>query len=412
MSLSKRGKSNVKEMSALMHADFSTRDKRYDPVNRKDGYINLGTAETHLIDKELIAFLENIQKNMKLESKNLHYDYFYGSEEFRTAIANHWQKLIFKRKKNRSISKENIIVGSGCSLALEMLATMLGDEGDVFLVPAPFYSGFIDDFSERAKVELVPVYNEENLEIEEFEKAYNEEVAKGKNVVGILFSSPNNPTGKVYSENEIMNVVNFAMDKKLEVVSDEIYAQTIHSEETEWISTLDLVPDEYLTHVHVTSSFAKDFALSGFRTGFAISFNEDLLKGMRKIAYYSGVSTHTQALLTELLKSDGLEELLANNGKQLKKSYESIKENLKSLGIEVKEAKGGLFVFANLRNYLEEDTFEGEKKLWSRLFNDLKLNMSPGAIFNANEAGWFRICYALDPMIMKEVVRRLKTLAE
>ncbi|MEL5896638.1 aminotransferase class I/II-fold pyridoxal phosphate-dependent enzyme [Clostridium sporogenes] len=410
MSLSKRGMANVKDMSPLMHADFSTRDKRYNPTTRKDGYINLGTAETHLIDDEIINLLYKLQNTIKLESKHLHYDFFHGSENFRTAIANHWEKVIFGDEKNRKIMPDNIVVGSGCSLALEMLATMLGDPGDVFLVPAPYYSGFEDDFSERAKIELVPVHCGENMDKDVFEKVYNEQVSKGKKVVGVLYSSPNNPTGTVYSEAALRNVIDFSMKHNLDIVSDEIYAQTIHDPSAKWISTLKLVPDSYIEHVHVTSSFAKDFALSGFRTGFAISFNKDLIKGMQNLAYYSGVSTHTQALLTELLMSKDLPKLMEDNRKQLYISYKRIEEALNKLDIKTKKAQGGIFIFAHFGKYLEENTFEGENKLWEKMFGDLRLNISPGKIFAADEPGWFRICYALEPSIIEEVIRRLSTL--
>ncbi|EJO5347284.1 aminotransferase class I/II-fold pyridoxal phosphate-dependent enzyme [Clostridium botulinum] len=410
MSLSKRGMANVKDMSPLMHADFSTRDKRYNATTRKDGYINLGTAETHLIDDEIINLLYKLQNTIKLESKHLHYDFFYGSENFRTAIANHWEKVIFGDEKHRKIMPDNIVVGSGCSLALEMLATMLGDPGDVFLVPAPYYSGFEDDFSERAKIELVPVHCGENMDKDVFEKVYNEQVSKGKKVVGVLYSSPNNPTGTVYSESALRNVIDFSMKHNLDIVSDEIYAQTIHDPNAKWISTLKLVPDSYIEHVHVTSSFAKDFALSGFRTGFAISFNKDLIKGMQNLAYYSGVSTHTQALLTELLMSKDLPKLMEDNRKQLYISYKRIEEALNKLDIKTKKAQGGIFIFAHFGKYLEENTFEGENKLWEKMFGDLRLNISPGKIFAADEPGWFRICYALEPSIIEEVIRRLSTL--
>lgn len=410
MSLSKRGMSNVKDMSPLMHADFSTRDKRYNPVTRKDGYINLGTAETHLIDDEIINLLYKLQNTMNIKPQHLHYDFFYGSENFRTAIANHWQKVIFEDENHRKITADNIIVGSGCSLALEMLATMLGDPGDVFLVPAPYYSGFEDDFSERAKIELVPVHCGENMDKDIFEKVYNEEILKGKKVVGVLYSSPNNPTGTVYSEDAIKNVIDFSISHNLDIVSDEIYGQTIHDPNTKWISTLKLVPDNYIEHVHVTSSFAKDFALSGFRTGFAISFNKDLIKGMQNLAYYSGVSTHTQGLLTELLKSSELPKLMEDNKKQLHISYQRIETALNKLDIKTKKAQGGIFIFANFAKYLEEQTFEAENKLWEKMFCDLKLNISPGRIFATNEPGWFRICYALETSIIEEVIRRLSTL--
>lgn len=408
--LSKRGQALVRDMSPLMHAHYSTAEIRYDPEIRPDGYINMGTAETHLINDEVIDLLTKVQNRMKIEPKHIHYDYFYGSVEFRAAIAKHWGHLIFGNDSNRKITADNVAIGSGCSLALEMLATVLGDAGDVVLVPAPYYSGFEDDFSERAKVGLVPVHCGPELDKAAFEAAYKEQTEKGVRVIGVLYSSPNNPIGTVYKPEHQMNVISFCMEHDLEIISDEIYAETIHDPSAVWTSTLKLVPDEYLHRVHVTSSFAKDFALSGIRTGFVISFNTDLLKAMHNLAYFSGVSTHTQLLLTELLSAPELPALLQHNREQLRISYEKMTVALNEIGVECLPAQGGIFLFANFSKFMESQDFDAEFKLWEKIFGDLKISISPGKVFAAKEPGWFRVCYALEPELVDEACRRLKTL--
>lgn len=408
--LSNRGKSYVKELSPLMHADFSTRNYRYDPETQPDGHINMGTAESHLINKEVIALLTKLQSRMTILPKHIHYDYFYGNTDFRTAIANHWQHLIFGDNSDAKITPDNIVIASGCSMALEMLGTVLGDPGDVLLVPAPYYSGFEDDVSERAKVELAPVHCGPELTRSVFEDVYNKQIADGKKVVGVLYSSPNNPIGTVYKPEHMQNVISFCMEHNLEIISDEIYAETIHDPEAKWCSTLSLVPKEYRHHVHVTSSFAKDFALSGIRTGFAISFNPDLITAMQTLSYYSAVSTHTQLLLTELLQASELPELLQRNREELRKGYKKMTHALDEIGIPHLPAQGGIFIFADFSAYMKEHTFEAEMDLWHKIFDELKINISPGRVFAADKPGWFRICYASEPAVVDEMCRRLRTL--
>jgi len=411
-SLSARGKALVRDMSPLMHAHYSIEHLKYDCDIRPDGYINMGTAETHLINDEVIELLNTVTDRLELNPNHLHYDYFYGSVEFRTAIAKHWQHLIFGQDSKRQITYENISIGSGCSLALEMLATMLGDHGDAVLVPAPYYSGFTDDFTDRAGVKLIPVYCGPELNKDAFEKAYREYEDKENKIVGVLFSSPNNPVGTVYKAEEIQHIISFCMEHKLEIISDEIYAETIHDPAAAHVSTLSLIPDEYLEHTHVTSSFAKDFALSGFRTGFAISFNTDLLTGMHNLAYYSGVSTHTQALLTQLLSAPELPALLSENRKELHIAYQKICKALQDIDVEVSPAQGGIFVFADFGAYMEEQTFEAEFALWEKIYKELRVSISPGKVFAADKPGWFRVCYAHAPSVVDEACRRLRSLKE
>ncbi len=407
---SKRGQSYVKDMPPLVQAHFSTEDDRYHHEKNPKGHINMGTAETHLVNDEVIDLLYKTQGRLKLTSKSIHYDLFHGSIEFRTAIAKHWQDVIFGKGSKRHITADNIGIGAGCSLALEMLATMLGDPGDAVLVPAPYYSGFEDDFTERAKIVLVGVHCGETLTRSAFEAALAEQKKKGVRVRAVLFSSPNNPVGTVYSPEALKGLISFCMDNDLEIISDEIYAQTIHDPKAKWVSTLSLVPDEYLHHVHVTSSFAKDFALSGFRTGFAISFNPYLLKGMQVLAYFSAVSTHTQALLTELLAAPELPAVLQTSRDRMHSAYKLMEKKLNEMGIKTLPAQGGIFLFADFSPYMEKQEFKEEYVLWEKIFKGLKVNISPGQLFDAEKPGWFRICYAYNEETVAEACKRLQTL--
>lgn len=408
--LSKRGRHWVKDMSPLMNADFSTRNNRYDPELRPEGYINMGTAETHLINDQAIALLTKIHSRRDIVDKEIHYDYFHGSDEFRTAISEYWTKLVFGENGKAKFTKENVAIGAGCSLALEMLAQVLGDPGDVFLVLAPYYSGFIDDIHDRAGVQPVGVPCAEKIDRAVLDRAFEEQTKLGKNVKAVLFSSPNNPTGKVYPAEEIQELISFCIDRDIDLIADEIYAQTIHDPAAHWVGTLSLVPDSYREHVHMTTSFAKDFALSGFRTGFVLSFNEDMLRAMRGLSYYSAVSTHNQALLTDLLRAPELPDLIKENTTALHKAYLLMKDCLKEMGIPMMEAQGGIFIFADFNAYLKKKEFEEEYTLWREIFDGLKVNISPGQLFDAPTPGWFRICYAHPPAVVDEACRRLKTL--
>lgn len=408
--LSERGRSLVKDMSPLMHADFSTRDNLYNPESNPGGYINMGTAETHLINEEILELLSKIQNRMELKPKHIHYDFFHGSIDFRTAIADYWQTLIFGQNSDRTLTAENISLGTGCSLALEKLAIMLGDPGDVFLIPTPYYSGFEDDINHRAGIIPKGVHCGIDLSKSAFEAAFEEQRQQNKKVRAVLLSSPNNPVGTVYEPEAIKSLISFCMEHDIDMICDEIYAQTIHDPNANWISALNLVPDEYLHRVHVTSSFAKDFALSGLRTGFVISFNTDMMKGMATLSYFSAVSTHTQALLTELLKAPETPGIVQRNKEQLRKGYDLMKESLNDMGIETLPAQGGIFIFADFSDFMEKAEFSEEFVLWEKIFGELKVNISPGQLFDAPKPGWFRICFAQDPAIVAEACKRLKKL--
>lgn len=203
----------------------------------------------------------------------------------------------------------------------KMEPVLLAEPGDVFLIPAPYYSSFVDDINERAGVIAVGVPCGETLDRNAFEAAYERVTAEGRRVRAVLFSSPNNPIGIVYKEDAVRHVIDFAMAHDLEIISDEIYAQTVFDPEAHYVSTLKLVPAGYRHRVHVTSSFAKDFVLSGFRTGMCFSFNPAIIQGFGSITYYSCVSSHTQSLLRALLQSPELEGVMDLSRQRLKTAY-------------------------------------------------------------------------------------------
>ncbi|XVG95640.1 aminotransferase class I/II-fold pyridoxal phosphate-dependent enzyme [Eubacteriales bacterium KG127] len=407
--LSKRGKSNVRPLPALVKAHFDALEDIYDKDTNPNGYINFGTAETKLVDEEAIALLEKVSRDMDLKPWNLHYNRFHGNDEFRSAIAQYWSKIIYP-DSSRNISKDQIATTCGCTEALEMLAFLLADRGDIVLVPAPYYSSFVDDIGDRAGVKVVGVDCTANLEYNKFKNAFAEVEKTGGKVRAILFSSPNNPTGIVYKEKAIKNLIQFAIDKNIDVISDEIYAETVFGEGSKYVSTLRLAPEEYLHRIHVTSSFAKDFALSGFRTGFCISHNPNIIKGMETISYFSSVSSYTQAILTSLLESDELEKFMCLSRTRLKESCIAIRKGLRSIGVETENAEAGIFVWADFSQFLDENSFSSEYKLWEKIYNDLKINISPGQLFGANRPGYFRLCYANSLAEVTEACVRLSRL--
>lgn len=408
--LSDRGKKWVRTLPPLVKAHFDNFYNMYDKETNPNGLVNMGTAESHLVNKEVCDLLRKSAERMDLSGYNIHYNKFEGSDEFRTAIANHWQNIIFGANSDVKLTKDNVATCAGCTVALETLATLLAEEGDVFLIPAPYYSSFTDDINERFGVIPVGVPSDETLDRKPFDEAFEKVTKEGKRVRAVLFSSPNNPIGTVYKESAIKNIIEFAMDRNIDIISDEIYAQTVFDSEATFVSTLKLVPEQYRHRVHVTSSFAKDFVLSGFRTGMCFSFNPNIIQGFASITYYSSVSSHTQSLLTAVLKAPELESIMETSRARLKIAHDIFTEGMASIGVPTMKAQAGIFVLADFSSYMETQEFATEHVLWGKIYNELMINISPGQLFGCDRPGWFRACYAFDKDTVEEAVRRLKTL--
>ena len=408
--LSERGKANVKELPFLMHAHFSAIDDMCSEKN-PHGYINLGTAENRLIDGIMIDILGKVHKRLQLTGKDIHYNVFHGSKEFREAIASYWQKVWLGADNPRKVHADNIVATCGCSEALEMLAFALCNPGEAILIPTPYYPGFVHDVQSRCEAKPVGVHCGTEMSKDAFEAAFQEQKKQGVTVKAVLYSSPNNPLGHVYSEQALKNVLEFCMAHDLDIISDEIYGQTIYDPNARWVSMLQLVPEEYKHRVHITGGFAKDFTLSGFRVGFCHSYNAALVNCMQEISYFSCVSSHTQAVLTELLKAPELPEVINTSKSALHKASLFMVDMLAKYNMSATLGQAGIFMMVDLRPYMKGDSAEAEIDLWRLLYEKYKINVSPGALFEADAYGIFRVCFAHPPFVLQQLDKRLAKLA-
>lgn len=408
--LSERGQANVKPLPFLMKAHFDALDDMCGESN-PEGYINLGTAENRLIDGVMIDILGKVHQRLKLTGRDIHYNVFHGSKQFREAIAAYWQNVWLGADSSRRLHADNIVATCGCSEALEMLAFGLCNPGEAVLIPTPYYPGFVHDVQARCGVKPVGVHCGTDLSREKLEAALEAQKLEGVTVKAVLYSSPNNPLGHVYSEKALRNLLEFCMANDLDIISDEIYSQTIYDPAVTWMSMLRLVPEEYKHRVHVTGGFAKDFTLSGFRVGFCHSYNDALVNCMQEISYFSCVSSHTQAVLIELLRAPELPSVLQTSCSELFAASKFMVDMLRKYHIKATPGQAGIFMMVDMRHYMKSDSAEAEIDLWRRLYNDFKINVSPGALFEAEAYGIFRVCYALPRFALQQLEKRLALLA-
>ncbi len=143
-------------------------------------------------------------------------------------------------------------------------------------MPGPLYPAFANDFHARARVHLHVADTEHpRYEITEgvLQRAYDDCVAQGKPPKILLLCSPCNPTGEIYSEDTLRMCLAWARERKLHVLSDEIYGNSIFPGEcfssvAKVCRDLAADDDNFLgDYVHIACGFSKDFGMSGLRIG-------------------------------------------------------------------------------------------------------------------------------------------------
>ena len=218
---------------------------------------------------------------------------------------------------------------------------------------------------------------------------------------------------------ELNDLIDFAVAKKIHIISDEIYSGTVFDHPS-FISIMEALMDRKLqdtdlwSRVHIVYSLSKDLGLPGFRVGMIYSNNETVVSAATKMSSFGLISSQTQYLLSKILSDKKFtRNYLKENRKRLKTRREMIVAALRNAGIGCLKSNAGLFCWVDMRHLLSSNTFDAEMELWKRILREAGLNISPGASCHCSEPGWFRMCFAnMSEDTLNLSMQRIKALAE
>ena len=196
-----------------------------------------------------------------------------GSEAYRIKIANYYAK------NDISVAHDDIIVTTGGSEALLFAFGSIMDTDDEVIIPEPFYANY-NGFSTASGVHVVPVNSkiEDNFAlppIEEFEKLITPKTK------AILICNPGNPTGYLYSRDEIKKLARIVKKYDLFLIADEVYREFAYDGNTHY----SILQEEGLEdHAIVIDSVSKRYSMCGARIGCLVSKNKAVIKTALKFA--------------------------------------------------------------------------------------------------------------------------------
>lgn len=403
MYISKRGVRLTETPQPLVQAHFKCAENPWHEEDNPEGYINLGTAENHLL-YDLIE--PKLNKGGYMREHHTHYAALHGMEEFRQALA-----AFLGQTTGVDMQANQIAVGSGASAILDMMMYAICEPGDGVLIPAPYYAGFDHDLKTRVQVEPIPALTKPadgfRLSRKILQDALLMAGRRHIKVRALLLSNPNNPLGQVYDEDTLRMIVNFAREHGLELISDELYARSVFDDKKPFISLLK-VAEKAGKQAHLVYGFAKDFGLSGFKTGVLHTKNAKMMEAVQQLAYFMPVSNATQALLTSVIEDDDfLAHFTQKNKELLSHASATLDKALVSHKITAHPRSAGFFAWLDLSKYLSKQDDEAEMQLYEHILKEARINITPGQFFHSSKPGWFRLCYARPDHLLELSVGRL-----
>eukprot|EP00824_Muranothrix_gubernata_P013145 TRINITY_DN27544_c0_g1_i1.p1 TRINITY_DN27544_c0_g1~~TRINITY_DN27544_c0_g1_i1.p1 ORF type:complete len:448 (-),score=92.50 TRINITY_DN27544_c0_g1_i1:56-1219(-) len=363
----------------------------YDPQSNPEGYINLSVAENKLIFEPLRPRLETLDR---IPEDYAHYGDFTGRAAFKEALGNFLERHVFRRPVNPA----GICMGAGAGPVMEFLAMALMDPGEGIIIPTPYYPGFDIDHVWRPQCKVIPAHMSSaekfDLDLSILEKTRKEAEDGGTRVKAIMLCSPSNPLGRTWPKEKLRQVLAWAHSYKIHAIVTEVYAVSCFG--TEHNSSADILDDpEARPYTHLLWSFSKDFGLSGFRMAMIYTENPELQAAFGNMVYFFGASAYLMHAITGILKDrEFVDNFVLKVKRTLKDAYTYTADVLNEFGFKFLPADSGFFVLVDMREFLEENSWEGERKLWLSLLQGAKVNFTPGAACHCVEPGWMRVCFA------------------
>ncbi|KZF23925.1 aminotransferase GliI [Xylona heveae TC161] len=366
--------------------------------------VDLSTAENWLIKDKI---LEGLPKALEsFDNSDLSYAQGIGGcsktrERLSAFINEHFNPF-------SKVDSSEIVLAAGGSFALTALAQQICDPGDGILIAAPYWAGLDISLSVHHDAKVVPVH----IPLDEFFDVtgvkYYEAALKSSPVPvkAVLVCNPHNPLGRCYPRETLQAMVDFCSRNSLHYISDEVYALSLHRpvehDYVPFTSALSLDGGKGL--VHVIYSLSKDFGCSGLRLGAFITQGNETVRLSGALNTHSQTSTMaTSMALRHFLRDDIVTHIQTEGAEKLTTAYHKIRDFLAARRIPFSQAPYGLFVFARL---CLSDSVESEKLL-NQCIKKAGVAVSTGTSYHFNQAGWFRICYAVPPEQLEEGLRRI-----
>jgi len=260
-----------------------------------------------------------------------------GSEEYRIKLANYY------KAHQINVTGNNIVVTTGGSEALLFTIGSITDPGDEIIIPEPFYANY-NGFSRASGVTVVPVISkiEDNFalpKIEDFEKLIT------KNTKAILICNPGNPTGYLYSEEEIKKLKAIVLKHDLFLIADEVYREFTYDGE-QHTSVLSVSGLEQ--HAIIIDSVSKRYSMCGARIGCIVSKNNDFMTTAIKFAQ-ARLSPPTYALMASEAALDTPQKYFDDVKEEYVARRNTLVTALKQIpGVKVANPKGAFYCVAEL----------------------------------------------------------------
>ncbi len=321
--------------------------------------------------------IESIQNN------HTHYAPGNGLLSLREAIARHENK-----RYGTDYTSDEVYITNGCTGALAATFLTILNAGDEVIIPTPAYTLY-RPIVEMANGTVVNI-DTSNDSFQITEQALKS--ALSENTKAILLTSPNNPTGAVYSKQTLDMIHDLLKDKPIFVIVDEVYNEIIFKECPTFMSYQDM-----RDRIILLQSFSKPYAMTGWRIGYMIA-DKPIAAYLSKMNQFmvTGITTFVQEAAIVALETDA---------SYMRESYHKRRDytyqRLVDMGLDVVKPEGAFYMFPSIQKFNIPSEIFCERALMEQ-----SVAVVAGVYFDAE--GFVRVSYCTSEELLKEGLDRLE----
>lgn len=358
--------------------------------------VGLGAGEPdfntpqHIIDAAITAMQEGKTK----------YTATSGIIELKEAIC---EKL--KKDNGLTYKPSQILVTNGAKHALYNVFQAILEPGDEVIIPIPYWVSYPEQVLLAGGV---PVYVEGKEENEFKVTPQQLESVITDKTQAVIINSPSNPTGSIYSREELSAIAEVCIKHGVMMVSDEIYEKLIY-DGYEHVSIASLSEEAY-QHTIVVNGMSKPYSMTGWRIGY-VAASEELVKAMTNLAAHSTSNPVTFAQFGALEALRGTQEPLEMMRGEFEKRRNIAVDLLSQIdGIHCVKPKGAFYIFANASEAVKKGGFQSTDEWAKALLEQEYVALVPGTGFGA--PNHIRISYATSLEQLEKGISRIKRFVE
>lgn len=309
-----------------------------------------------------------------------------------------------KRDTGLEYSTDNVIISNGGKHALTNAFMAILNPGDEVIIPAPYWVSY----PEMVKMaDGVPVYietSEENnfkFTMDQLESAFTPKTR------ALVLNTPSNPTGMVYTKEELQTIADFAVEHNMYIIFDEIYEKLVYEGEHVNIATLN---DDARKLTIIVNGMAKTYAMTGWRIGYAVA-ETPIIKAMSNMQSHATSNPNSIAQKASVAALDGDQTIIDTMKAEYVKRRDYMVERINNIeGLSCRVPHGAFYIFMNVKDVLGKEHYGKVIHTASELCEDILdralVAMVPSEGFGVE--GYVRLSYATSMDVIKTGLDRIE----